>query len=67
MSHFLAILKIVKKILKNIKFGLQLDFHMKNILTDRIDHLNFKDGETICSTRVIRVTHNTVAKLYIYN
>jgi hypothetical protein len=36
MSHSLAILK-------NIKFDLQLDFHMKYILTGRIDHLNFKD------------------------
>jgi hypothetical protein len=63
MSHFLAILKNSKKILKNIKFGLQLDFHMKNILTSRIDHLNFEDGKTVCSTRVIRATRSTVAKL----
>jgi hypothetical protein len=42
-SDFLAILKNSKKILKNIKFDLQLDFHMKNILTDRIDYFNFED------------------------
>jgi hypothetical protein len=63
MSHFLSILKNIKKVLKNIKFGLQLDFHMKNILTGRIDHLNFEYGEMIHSTRVIRVTRSTVAKL----
>jgi hypothetical protein len=45
MSHFLAILKNSKKILKNIKSDLQIDFHMKSILTGRIDHLNFKDEE----------------------
>jgi hypothetical protein len=27
---------------------------MKNILTDRIDHLNFEKGETVHSTRAIR-------------
>jgi hypothetical protein len=27
---------------------------MKNILTGRIDHLNFKDGKMIHSTRAIR-------------
>jgi hypothetical protein len=41
---------------------------MKNILTGRIDYLNFKDGETVRSTRTIRTTCSTVAKLiYIYN
>jgi hypothetical protein len=30
---------------------------MKNILTHRIDHLNFKDGETVRSTRAIRATN----------
>jgi hypothetical protein len=44
MSDFLAILK-------NIKFDPQLGFHMKNILTSQIDHLNFKDGETNHSTQ----------------
>jgi hypothetical protein len=39
LSDFLAILKNIKKILKNIKFGSKLDFHMKNILTGRIDYL----------------------------
>jgi hypothetical protein len=39
---------------------------MKNILTGRIDHLNFEDGETVYSTRAIRATRSTVAKLYIY-
>jgi hypothetical protein len=40
---------------------------MKNILTGRIDYLNFKDGETVRSTRVIRATRSIVAKLiYIY-
>jgi hypothetical protein len=38
---------------------------MKNILTGRIDYLNFEDGETVCSTRVIRATRSTVAKLYL--
>jgi hypothetical protein len=52
-SDFLAILKNNKIFLKNIKFGLQLDFRMKNILTGRIHNLNFKDRETVCSTRVI--------------
>jgi hypothetical protein len=46
-SDFLAILKNSKKILKNIKFSLQLDFHMKNILTGHIDYLKFEDGETV--------------------
>jgi hypothetical protein len=44
---------------------------MKNILTGRIDYLNFKDGEMIRSTRDIRATHSIVAKLslsiYIWN
>jgi hypothetical protein len=62
MSHFLAILKNSKKILKNIKSDLQIDFHMKNILTGRIDHLNFKDEETVHSTQAIRATRSTVAK-----
>jgi hypothetical protein len=39
---------------------------MKNILTGRIDHLNFVDGETIRSTRAIRATRSTVAKLSLY-
>jgi hypothetical protein len=70
MSHsqrviFLAILKNNKKILKNIKFDLQLDFHIKNILTCQINHLNFKDGETIHNTQTIYATYSTVAKLII--
>jgi hypothetical protein len=52
-SDFLGILKNNKKILKNIKFGPQLDFHMKNILAGQIDYLNFEDEETIRSTRAI--------------
>jgi hypothetical protein len=56
MSHFLAILKNSKKNPKNIKFGLPLDFHMKNILTGRIDHLNFEDRETVRSTQAICAT-----------
>jgi hypothetical protein len=43
---------------------------MKNILIRRIDYLNFEDGETFRSTRTIRATYSTVAKLslslYIY-
>jgi hypothetical protein len=39
---------------------------MKNILTGRIDYLNFEDGKTVRSTHVIRATRNTVAKLSIY-
>jgi hypothetical protein len=66
LSDFLSILKNSKKSLKNIKFGPHLDFHMKNILTGRIDYLNFKDGEMIRSTRTIRVTSNTVTKLSLY-
>jgi hypothetical protein len=66
MSHFLVILKNSKKILKNIKFGLQLDFHMKNILTGWINHLKFEDGETVRSTRTIRAMHSTIAKLSLY-
>jgi hypothetical protein len=65
-SDFLAILKNSKKILKNIKFNPQLDFHMKNILTSRIDYLNFKDGKIVRNTQAIRATRSTVAKLYIY-
>jgi hypothetical protein len=34
---------------------------MKNILTGWIDHSNFKDGETVRSTRAIRAMHSTVA------
>jgi hypothetical protein len=69
-SDFLTILKNSKKILKNIKFNPQLDFQMKNILTGRIGYLNFENGETVRSTRVIRATRSTLAKLslslYIY-
>jgi hypothetical protein len=36
---------------------------MKNILTSRIDHLNFKNEETVHNTQAIRATRNTVAKL----
>jgi hypothetical protein len=39
---------------------------MKNILTSRIDYLNFEDGETVRSIRTIRATRSTVAKLSIY-
>jgi hypothetical protein len=39
---------------------------MKNILTERIDYLNFEDEKTIRSTRVIRSTRRTVAKLSLY-
>jgi hypothetical protein len=49
-SDFLAILKNNNKILKNIKFSHQLDFHMKNILTGRIDTLSFKDRKTVHNT-----------------
>jgi hypothetical protein len=65
-SDFLAILKNSKKILKNIKFDPQLDFHMKNILTGQIDYLNFEDGETVHSTWTIRATRSTIAKLSLY-
>jgi hypothetical protein len=36
---------------------------MKNILTGQIDYLNFADGKTVHSTRVIRATRSIVAKL----
>jgi hypothetical protein len=62
MSYFLTILKNSKK----IKFGLQLDFYMKIILTSRIDYLNFEDGETVRNTQTIRATRSTVAYIYIY-
>jgi hypothetical protein len=40
---------------------------MKNILTGRIDHLNFEDEETVRITRTICAMRSTVAKLlYIY-
>jgi hypothetical protein len=39
---------------------------MKNILIGRINHLNFEDSEMIRSTRVIRATRSTVAKLSLY-
>jgi hypothetical protein len=42
-SDFLTILKNSKKIIKNIIFFPQLNFHMKNILIGRIDHLSFED------------------------
>jgi hypothetical protein len=64
-SNFLAIFKNSKKIQKNTKFNPQLEFHMKNILTSRIDYLNFEDGETVRSTWVICATRRTVA-IYIY-
>jgi hypothetical protein len=43
---------------KYIKFGLQLDFHTKNILTGWINNFNFEYGEMVHSTRVsvLRVT-----------
>jgi hypothetical protein len=34
---------------------------MKNILIGWIDHLSFKDGETIQNTWTIHATRNTVA------
>jgi hypothetical protein len=60
MSYFLAILK-------NIKFSLQLDFYMKNILTGRINYLNFKDEKTVHSTQIIRAMRITIAKLFSKN
>jgi hypothetical protein len=36
---------------------------MKNILTGRIDHLNFEEKETVRSTQAIRITRSTIAKL----
>jgi hypothetical protein len=63
-SNFLAILKNSKKILKNIKFDPKLNFHMKNILTGQIDHLNFENKKIVRSTRTILATRNTIAKLY---
>jgi hypothetical protein len=51
---------------KNIKFNLQLDFHMKNILSGRINHLKFKDEETVRSTHIICATHSTIASLSLY-
>jgi hypothetical protein len=40
---------------------------MKNILTGRIDYLNFEDGETVRSTRTIRAMRSSVAKLIYQN
>jgi hypothetical protein len=43
---------------------------MQKIITSRIDHLNFEDGETVRSTRTVRAMRSIVAKhslsLYIY-
>jgi hypothetical protein len=39
---------------------------MKNILIGQIDYLNFKDRETIRSTRIICATRNTIDKLSLY-
>jgi hypothetical protein len=64
-NDFLAILKNSKKKLKNIKFSPQLDFHMKNILSCRIDYLKFKDGETVRNTWVIRAMCSTITKLFL--
>jgi hypothetical protein len=47
-----------------LNFDLLLNFHTKIILSCRIDHLNFKNGETICSIRIIHATHGTVAYIY---
>jgi hypothetical protein len=66
-SDFLVILKNSKIILKNIKFGPQLDFDMKNILTGRIDYLNFEDREIVRSIPDIRIMRNTVVKLFLFN
>jgi hypothetical protein len=70
LSDFLTILKNSNKIRKNIKFGLYLDFHMKNILTDQIDHLNFNDEKMIRSTQIICAMRGTIIlrslSLYIY-
>jgi hypothetical protein len=33
-------------------------------MTGRIDHLNFENGEIICSTQIIRAARSTVASLY---
>jgi hypothetical protein len=40
-SDFLVNLKNSNKILKNIKFGLQLDFHIENILKQSVAHESF--------------------------
>jgi hypothetical protein len=66
MSHktksndFLTILKNNKKILKNIKFGQYLYIHMKIILHDWIDHLNFENKKPIHSTKAICAMHDTI-------
>jgi hypothetical protein len=39
---------------------------MQNIITGRINHLNFKDEKIIRSTQIIRVMHSTVVKVSIY-
>jgi hypothetical protein len=44
-----------------MKFDLQLDYHMVNILTGQINYLNFEDGETVRSIQVIRATRSTIA------
>jgi hypothetical protein len=38
---------------------------MKIILGCRIDHLNFENGEMICSTWAIRALRSTVAQLML--
>ena len=54
---FVSILKKVKKILKNIKFGLQTHFRMENILrTIQIDCLNFKNKDE--DVRLIGTCYN---------
>jgi hypothetical protein len=42
-----------------------LDFHVKIILSGWINHLNFKNGETIHSTRGIRATFSTIATVIV--
>jgi hypothetical protein len=38
---------------------------MKIILNGKIDCLNFKNKETICSTHVIRTTHSIITQLML--
>jgi hypothetical protein len=46
------ILKKIKKILKNIKFGLQTYFNIENTFNDRISVLNLKMRDTMRNIKI---------------
>jgi hypothetical protein len=64
--YFHPLNKNRKKFLKNVKFGLQIYFNMKNTLNGRIGILKSEMEDTTRSTKTFCTSRLTVALLYIY-